>query len=70
MPRFDAEVGTVLAAARDLLTRADPKTAGLWPRAAALLARQALEQALDEYWRSRQLPLDQLPTRPQLICLR
>jgi len=60
----------LLAAARDLLTRADPKTAGLWPRAAALLARQALEQALDEYWRSRQLPLDQLPTHPQLICLR
>jgi hypothetical protein len=56
--------------AQRLLDRPDARTAGLWPRAAALLARQALEQALDEYWRSRQLPLDQLPTRPQLICLR
>ena len=37
-----------LAMAQRLLDRPDAKTAGLWPRAAALLARQALEQGLDE----------------------
>jgi hypothetical protein len=58
-----------LAAAQRLLDRQDAKTAGIWPRAAALLARQALEQGLEEYWRSRGVALDTLATRPQLICL-
>jgi hypothetical protein len=56
--------------ARQTLERASPDTAGLWPRAAALLGRQALEQAIDEYWSSRKIPLDSCPTRQQLICLR
>lgn len=60
----------VLQLARDLLSRADPSTAGLWPRAAALLIRQALEEAVDAYWTERQLPLDSLPTQAQLVCLR
>ena len=59
----------LLAAARQLLDRPDAKTAGIWPRAAALLARQALEQGLDAYWRSKGLKLDTLGTKPQLICL-
>lgn len=56
--------------ARQLLDRASPDTAGLWPRAAALLGRQALEMAVDDFWHSRRLELDSCPTRPQLICLR
>ena len=52
-----------------LLDRADPKTAGLWPRAAALLARQALEESLDAFWVARSIPLSSCPTRPQLLCL-
>ena len=60
-----------LAMARELLTRSDAKAAGVWPRAAALLARQALEQAIDEYWQRRDMgAFAQLPTAPQLICLR
>jgi hypothetical protein len=59
----------LLAAAQRLLDRPDAKTAGIWPRAAAILARQALEQALDGYWRTKGLRLDTLGTRPQLICL-
>ena len=59
----------LLDIARALLGRAEPKTAGLWPRAAALLARQALEESLDTYWLSRSLPLSSCPTRPQLLCL-
>jgi len=60
----------LLDLARSLLERSDPKTAGLWPRAAALLARQALEEGLDAYWTSRGLALAACATRPQLLCLR
>ena len=60
----------LLAMAKQLLERPDAKTAGLWPRAAALLARQALEKGLDEYWRERGVALDEFGIRPQLICLR
>jgi hypothetical protein len=58
-----------LAMAQNLLDSAEAKTAGLWPRAAAVLARQALEQALDEHWQKKGLPLERLPTHAQLICL-
>ena len=60
----------LLAMARQLLGRASPETAGLWPRAAALLGRQALEMSLDGYWASRRLALESCPTLQQLICLR
>jgi hypothetical protein len=56
--------------ARELLERATPETAGLWPRAAALLARQALEMAPREYWKERLSGMADLPFRPQLVCLR
>jgi hypothetical protein len=60
----------MLAMAKQLLARADADTAGVWPRAAALLARQALEQGLDAYWSERGMPLQFFGTRQQLICLR
>jgi hypothetical protein len=60
----------LLGMARQLLDRASPETAGLWPRAAALLGRQALEMAVDEFWAARRIPLESCPTRQQLICLR
>jgi hypothetical protein len=59
----------LLATAQQLLDRPDAKTAGLWPRAAALLARQALEQSLDAFWKAKGLALAALPMRPQLLCL-
>ena len=59
----------LLAAAQRLLDRPDAKAAGIWPRAAALLARQALEQGLDAYWRGKGLKLAMVATKPQLICL-
>jgi len=60
----------ILGMARQLLDRASPETAGLWPRAAALLGRQALEISLDDFWGRRKMALIACPTRPQLICLR
>ena len=44
-------------------------TAGIWPRATALLARQALETALDDLWKLRAPGLEQCSCRAQLLCL-
>jgi hypothetical protein len=60
----------VLRMAHGLLNRADPATAGLWPRASALLARQALEATLLRLWEVRTLDLQGCSIRAQLICLR
>ena len=38
--------GELLDLARQVADRKDPATRGLWPRAATLLARQALEEAV------------------------
>lgn len=59
----------VVTAARDLMERTDPATAGLWPRATALLARQALEAALDDFWRVRAPGMEHCSARAQLLCL-
>lgn len=42
---------------------------GAWPRAAALLARQALEAAMDELWAARAPEVASLSARAQLTCL-
>ena len=59
----------LVTVARDLLERADLMTAGIWPRATALLARQALEAALDDLWRLRAPGLEQCSACAQLLCL-
>lgn len=59
----------VVTAARNLMERTDPATAGLWPRATALLARQALESALDDFWRVRAPGMEQCSMKAQLLCL-
>jgi hypothetical protein len=41
----------------------------MWPRAAALLTRQALEAALDVLWRRRAPGLEACSAKAQLICL-
>jgi hypothetical protein len=65
----DVDPSLVLADARRLLERADPATAGLWPRATALLARQALEVALHRLWRRHAPGLADCSARAQLLCL-
>ena len=52
--------------ARDVVTRG---SVGAWPRAAALLARQALEAAMDELWAARAPEVATLSARAQLTCL-
>jgi hypothetical protein len=63
--------GDMLAAGEGLISRRDSTSAGLWPRAAALMARQALESAIAQYWNA-QTDTSQLSScsmRTQLTCL-
>ena len=63
------DVRQLIKVARDLVQRPDPATAGIWPRAGALLARQALESALDEFWRQHAPGVERCSMRAQLLCL-
>ena len=62
----------VLAAARSLMDRPDGASDGVWPRASALLTRQAVEMALDEVWGSDPSGgaggLAHCAMRTQLLC--
>jgi hypothetical protein len=60
----------LLGMARGLLDHAEPDTAGLWPRASAVLAGRALEASLHELWERRTLDLRGCSMRVQLICLK
>jgi hypothetical protein len=61
----------LLAAARDLLESPGLTSVGGWPRAAALLTRQALEKGLDEFWAASPATagLAQCSSKTQLTCL-
>jgi hypothetical protein len=59
----------LLAAARMILRREDLDTAGLWPRAAALLARQALEDAVEGMWTGATAGMERCNKTQQLLCL-
>ena len=61
----------LLAAAGRLVEHPDAGTAGVWPRAAALLARQAIEQAMAGLWAGRPgaAGLSDGTMRSQLLCL-
>jgi len=65
-----AEPRELLALAGALLGRADPQTRGLWPRAAAILALQALGASLERVWDRSDLAFRGCPMATQLICLR
>jgi hypothetical protein len=64
-----AEARQTLELARHVKDVAGPDMAGVWPRAVALLGRQALEEALAELWAARQPSLADCPFRTQWTCL-
>jgi len=66
-PADDAHA--LVSAARDLIRDDDTTTAGLWPRAAALLARQGLELAMARLWDVTAPGLERTSTRCQLLCV-
>lgn len=61
----------LLAAARDLLERPAFASIGGWPRAVALLTRQALEKALEGFWKASPSTagLCDCAMKTQLACL-
>lgn len=65
-----ADPHDLVSAARDLVRVDDARTAGLWPRAAALLGRQALELAMARLWALTAPGLERTSARCQLLCLR
>jgi hypothetical protein len=71
---MSVDAATMVRYARELLhpstaAQGSRSTAGLWPRASALLARQALEATLAELWRLRAPGLEHCPMRAQLLCV-
>ena len=69
--RIDADYSAhmLLRAARDVLAQPNIVSAGVWPRAAAHLCRQALESGLAAFWSKRWPGVETLPVRAQLLCL-
>lgn len=59
----------LLEGARKLIEEADAETAGLWPRTAAVLARQALESAIEEFWLRTEPAVADCSMRAQLLAL-
>jgi hypothetical protein len=59
----------LVAEARRLLDETPAGTTSAWPRAAALLSRQALEDTLRELWATTAPSLRCAPMRAQLSCL-
>lgn len=70
MRRPAADALDLVGSARDVLRHDSPSTAGLWPRASAALARQAIEMSMDDLWQLRAPGLQYTSTRCQLLCLR
>lgn len=59
----------LVAEARRLLDETAPGTVSAWPRAAALLCRQALEGTLAQLWTTKAPSLRFTSMRAQLACL-
>ncbi len=59
----------LLNLARSIIGDPRPDLIGTWPRASALLGRQALEIALDQFWAAVAPGVEKASARAQLICL-
>ena len=55
--------------ARSTIQDSSPQLIGIWPRASAILARQALEIALNRFWLHVAPGVENASARAQLICL-
>ncbi|MCY3661624.1 MAG: hypothetical protein OXH28_02215 [bacterium] len=55
--------------ARSMIQNQDPELVGIWPRAAAILARQAFEISLDRFWLAVAPGVENASAHAQLTCL-
>ena len=60
----------LLEAADDLLSAPRTASAGWWPKAVALLTRQALERSMESLWQAKAPAVAATSKRAQLLCLR
>ena len=64
------QAGEILQYARDAMVSSGGAGPALWARCSALLTRQALEAALDEFWEEQRAPGVKDGSRhSQLLCL-
>lgn len=70
MTRIGPTPAQLLSTADDLLSEASGSTTGSWPRAVAILCRQALEGSLHDFWRAKAPGLEAASERAQLLCFR
>ena len=68
--RIGPEPKELLPAADELLATPLDSMAGRWPRAVALLTRQAIEGILFDLWRTVSPGVEAAPMRAQLLVLR
>lgn len=66
----ESGVAELLALCRTLVHSDDWALSYWWGRAAAVLARQAIEMTLDEFWAQRSMPMVDAPARGQFLALR
>lgn len=70
MKRIGPSPSELLRAADNLLSEASDASAGRWPRAVAILCRQALEGSLYDFWRAKAPGVEAASERAQLLCVR
>ena len=63
------DASSVVDLARFMIEEQNSGLIGIWPRAAAILGRQALEIALDQLWSYAAPGVENAPVRAQLTCL-
>jgi hypothetical protein len=63
------EAAELLKAARSLLKARLGALHGIWPRAVALLGRQSLERAMDDFWTRLAPDVQNASRTAQLLCL-
>ena len=63
------QAGEILQYAREAMVSSGGVGPALWARCSALLTRQALEAALDEFWRHRAPGVQHGSRHSQLLCL-
>jgi hypothetical protein len=65
----EPDAHTLVSAARDVMRLDNPALSGLWPRAAAMLGRQALEAAMTRVWELTAPGMDRMSFRCQVLCI-
>lgn len=64
-----SQASSLVSWARAVLEHPDLATVRAWPRAAALLGRQALEEGLGGFWDRNAPQVRKAAMRTQLVCL-